>query len=68
MRKISVMSIHYERSNENNRCNLFRVLISLFNAVSIFVGYLMPNPLCKRITVVLFNPLLSERERVYTFP
>ena len=32
------------------------VLVSLFNGISPYVGYLMPKPACRRTEVVLFNP------------
>ena len=43
-----------------------QVLVSLFNSISTFVGYLMQKPY-RRIVVVLFNWLLQGNKRVHIF-
>ena len=37
-------------------------LVSLFNDISTFMGYLMPKLSLKRKTVVLFNPYMETYE------
>ena len=41
------------------------VLVSLFNGVSNFVGYLMPKPSLWKNRVVLFNTYLRDKRTLY---
>ena len=43
-------------------------LVSLFNGISTFAGYLLPKPSCKITVVVLSNPYPREDKEIHIFP